>query len=63
MTKTATIYVDRRALMQEWGFRECDADRIMQRVATSSGAVRIEGSRKTYLRREDVEAFLEERTR
>jgi hypothetical protein len=50
--------LDAKALQAELGVTRAGAEAIMRRLPI----VQIEGLRKTYVRREDVRRYLEERT-
>jgi hypothetical protein len=50
--------LDTKALQRELGVTRAAAEAIIRRVPIVS----IEGLRKTYVRREDVQRYLEERT-
>jgi len=50
--------LDAKALRDELGVTRAAAEAIMRRLPT----IQIEGLRKTYVRRDDVARYLEERT-
>jgi hypothetical protein len=50
--------LDCKALQAELGVSRASAEALMRRVPT----VHIEGLRKTFVRREDVQRYLESRT-
>ena len=58
MTEPLHELIDCRRLMAETGLTRAAAERLMRNVPT----VQIEGLRKTYVRRSDVEAYLEAHT-
>jgi hypothetical protein len=58
MTEPLPELIDCRRLMAETGLTRAAAERLMRNVPT----VQIEGLRKTYVRRSDVEAYLEAHT-
>lgn len=58
MTEPLPQLLDAKALQAELGVTRASAEAIMRRLPI----VQIEGLRKTYVRREDVRRYLDERT-
>ena len=58
MTEPLPELLDCRGLMAELGVSRASAEALMRHVRT----VQIEGLRKTFVRRDEVRAYLERRT-
>ena len=58
MSEPLPQLLDAKALQAELGVTRAAAEAIMRRLPVVS----IEGLRKTYVRRDDVQRYLEERT-
>jgi hypothetical protein len=58
MSERLTELLDRKRLQAELGVTRAAAEAIMRQLPI----VAIEGLRKTYVRREDVRRYLEQRT-
>lgn len=55
---TTPRHLDRAAVRDLYGLSRVDVDRIFERLPVLA----LEGSRKVYVRRDDLEAYIERRT-